>query len=128
VGEHLPSCRQAAYTADLAGQYQPHITVQDHLLVESGHSMTDLEKRVREALNQMQSYWYLYLTKGHAKTTVKEITPLVGPLYRIKVELVLWEAFTFDALYLDGEQPGVFIDAYMLSHFSEHLIKRKSPV
>lgn len=87
--------------------------------------MSELEKRVKQALGQVESYWYLYLTEGRARSTVKEITPLVGPLYRIKVELVLWERFTFDALYLDGEQPSVFIDAYMLSHFSEHLLKTK---
>jgi len=75
--------------------------------------MSELEKRVKRALDQVQSYWYLYATEGHAQTTVKEITPLLGPLYRIKVELLLWEAFTFDALYLDGEQSAVFIDAYM---------------
>lgn len=90
--------------------------------------MSELEKRVKQALDQVESYWYLYLTEGQAKATVKEITPLVGPLYRIKVELVLWQVFTFDALYLDGEQPIVFIDAYMLSHFSEHLIKNKTEV
>jgi hypothetical protein len=88
--------------------------------------MSELEKRVKEALDQVESYWYLYLTKGRARSTVKEITPLVGPLYRIKVELALWQLFTFDALYLDGEQPGIFIDASMLSHLTEHLISNKT--
>ncbi len=90
--------------------------------------MSELEQRIGQALDQVQSYWYLYLTKGQARFTVKEVMPLVGPLYRIKVEMVLWQAFTFDALYIDSEQPSVFIDAYMLSHFTEYLIKNKTDI
>ena len=90
--------------------------------------MPDLEKRIKQALSQVTSYWYLYTTEGHGKYIIKEITPLVGPLYRIKVELALWDNFTFDALYIDSDTPSVFIDAYMLSHFSEHLIKNKTEI
>lgn len=88
--------------------------------------MSELEERVQQALGQVESYWYLYLTEGQARYAIKEIMRLVGPLYRIKVELALWQVFTFDALYIDGEQPSVFIDAYMLSHFTEYLIKYRT--
>ena len=95
---------------------------------ERVRSMSTVEQRVKQALDQVISYWYLYMTEGKASCSIKEITPLVEPLYRIKVELVLWMTFTFDALYIDGEQPSIFIDAYMLSHFSEYLIKNKTEV
>lgn len=88
--------------------------------------MTELEKRIDQVLHEVASYWLLYLTPGNARFQVKHVQPLVGPLYRVTVEMDLWESFTFDALYVDSDPQALFIDAYMLSHFTEFLIKQRA--
>lgn len=88
--------------------------------------MNDLESRVKKTLYQVFSYWRLYLTPGHGHFTITSVQPLVGALYIIKIECSLWEVFTFDLLYLDGDTASVFIDAYMLSHFTEFMIEDRT--
>ncbi len=80
--------------------------------------MKDIKQRIEEQVSQMFSYWYFHDLPKYS-FEIGTITPVIGPIYLVDINLHVWHNFELRALYVDGERPGVFLDGFILSHLVE---------
>lgn len=74
---------------------------------------TGIHAKIERAAYQLYRDWYL-IDEPNYEVQVQAVTPLIGPLYHVTLKLVVWSTFTTQAIFIDGEEPSLLIDASVL--------------